>query len=365
MTSPSGNSIEIIWTTDYPECVDHYKLVVEDLSQQLQKTKHIPSGNNSYEAEGLIPCTEYSVTLDTYSKFGSRRSHRSRVTERTSLANIDLEYFDYSVLENSSILFNWTKLPQVERCDGDYFVKLMPLDDVYSIALEEHVPYTSNTVVVDGLKSCLKYNVSLNANYFDVVASLGEISGAFSRPSNIYGLLVDYDRHHIEWSASKRNPNCVANYTVTVKNIPELVIESLEWNWNQLELERCRMLPISVRQTDLLGNVYPPLEANLEITDDVLNVTLEPNISIVRGRSLIVIIPRPPLRNDCQINYTVWWNLEPILAEDSEELTFAIDDLEYCTNNVLTIQMEYMDSKKIFKKEVFYEGTCKYKIIYK
>lgn len=354
LTSPLGNSIELMWSTDYPECVDHYKLIVEDLRQYKKRTIRIESGNSSYEINSLIPCTDYSVTLETYGQ-GNRRTDRSSVTERTSMANIELEYFEYSILENASVLFNWTKVEQVDRCDGDYYVKLVLLDDDYSIVVEQHVPYTENEIVVNGLKACHKYNVSLNANYFDVVASLGEISAPFSRPSNINGLRFDAGKVELQWNAPEENGNCVANYTVTIDGVGEIITSKTALGLDTLE--RCQKYSLSVHQKDIKGREYTPLNMELELDIYELPQTFEPKMKAA-NETLTISWNAPAYQGQCKLNYDLMWNGRRLAEEvGKSSISYVIEDFQYCHENSLQIDLSYKTLSRSFTKNVYYDGN--------
>lgn len=354
LTSPLGNSIELMWTTDYPECVDHYTLIVVDLRQYKRRIIRIASGNSSHEINALIPCTDYSVTLETYGQ-GNRRTDRSSVNERTSTANIELEYFEYSILENASVLFNWTKVEQVERCDGDYYVKLVLLDDDYSIVVEQHVPYTDNEIVINGLKACHKYNVSLNANYFDVVASLGEIRTPFSEPSNIDGLRFDKGQIELQWNAPEENGNCVANYTVTIDGVGEIITSKTVLGLEKLE--RCQKYSLSVQQRDIQGRKYTPVQIQLEMDIEELSESFEPNMK-VDNETLTISWNAPAYQGKCKINYDLTWNGRRLEELQKSSSSLIVEDFQYCHNNSLQIDVTYKTLSRSFTKNVYYDGNC-------
>lgn len=347
----------MIWNTDYPECVGGYAIVVEDLSSATRLTTRTQNGS-SYDLTGLIPCTNYLISLETYTWRG-KVSHRSTVRERTTLANIEVE-FQYYVIDHSSIRFEWTKLPEVERCDGDYFVKVIPQDETYSIFVEEHVPYTENAVVVGGLKACRKYNVTLNANFFDIVATIEEVSSPFSSPSNIHGLLVDVQQLVLEWDIPVENGNCVAYYVVSVGEVGDFSTQSN--HLSLAELDRCRAYNVSVYQVDVQQTEYASLTTVLELNFDVLNWNLVASMDVrIENQSMVISWPTPIHRGLCEITYELQWNsiLIATTKDTHPETTYLIPEFEYCRNHSLAIKTQFRSSTRTFLRDVLYGGDCK------
>lgn len=304
ITSPSGNSIELVWTSNYPECVDYYVIRIRDLGESRYTSIKIPNGS-SYELTGLIPCTNYQILLDTYSN--GQRKDQSMVTERTTLANIQQSKFQHTSIGNSSVRFTWTKLRDVDRCDGDYFVKMIPADDLYSVVFEKHVPYSENELILTGFGACRKYNVSLNANYFDIVAVLEDFSSPFASPSNIYGCSFDKDELVLEWQMATENVNCVSHYTVSVLDVQ---IETKSTTLKMNNLERCQTHNISVFQVDTQGNQYPPLRLEVALDLGVLSDDIDwaANITYTYDETtdqMMLTWNKPIGYENCNLTYSI------------------------------------------------------------
>lgn len=360
VTSPSGHAIELIWTTNYPECVGHYTIDVREPSQRRSQSHLKVTNVSSYEVTELIPCTDYSITLITYDAGGKKRTDQSTATERTTLANIVLQDFQFFVVSPSTIRFNWTKLPEVSRCDGDYFIKLIPADETYSVVLEEHVPYSENEITMS-IKACRRYNVTLNANYFDVVASLQDFKSPFANPSNIYGLTVDAQKLILMWQNPVDNSNCVAYYMVSAGGT-QFRVET-----NQLSLidfQRCQTHFVSVQLTpESLEEklVYEPLQLDFVLDADVLDAEISPELVLnSREHTLTVTWSEPPLMSQCSIKYDLKWNSEAIpKIEGTVKNSYVINEIEYCQSNSLEIQRRYKRRTRTTRKDVYFPGDCK------
>lgn len=350
VTTPSGHSIELVWTTDYFECVDHYSLIVLDQSQGKIWTIRVANGS-SYEIKGLIPCTNYQLSLETYSLRGNR-SDQSGVTERTTLANIELEDFEYSLV-GSNVRFNWTKRPEVERCDGDFFVKLTPLDEAYPVVVEQHVPYTLNDMVIP-LKACRKYKATLNANYFDIVATIEEVHTPYLAPSHISGLSFNAAELTLEWQSPAHNENCLSHYNISIQDVGDFTT-----NTNRLslaDLERCHRHLISVQPIDVQDTPMASLQMEVELDFDGF---LDPVLEIATENHSTVISWSTPLLQHCDIGYELLWNEHLIpQSENRTNHTHVINGFEYCRNNSLKIKMQFNNTTQTFEKDVLLDGDC-------
>lgn len=303
----------------------------------------------------MIPCTDYQIQLDTFSHSGL--SNRTSVAERTTLANIQLDEFRYSLLEDNSIRFNWTRLRDIERCDGDYFVKLFPLDEAYPTIVGDHhhTPYNTNEVIVAGLRPCMRMNVTLNANYFDKVATLSEVTTPFAKPSQISGLKLTENGTLLEWNPPVENPYCMANYTVTVNGSEKSTTAT---NAFQLDnLERCENYSISISPKDKNGGEYDPLEIHFEMTVDVVRFTLEPLYSLhAENQTLFISWENPVFRRKCGIQFDLTWNGDRL--EETSQNFYVIDDLEFCKSNEVEIRISYGNESTVYQNEVSFGANC-------
>lgn len=338
----------------------HYTIAVKDPSQRGSHSHLKVTNVSSFEVTELIPCTDYLITLTTYDAGGRKRTDQSTAQERTTLANIVLEDFQFFVVSQSVILFNWTKLPEVSRCDGDYFIKLIPADETYSVVLEEHVPYSENEITMN-IKACRRYNVTLNANYFDVVASLQDFKSPFANPSNIYGLTVDAQKLILMWQNPVDNPSCVAYYTVSAGGT-QFRVESNQLSLN--DFERCQTHSVSVQLTpeSLEENlVYDPLQMDFVLDSDVLDAEISPELVLSsRDHTLTVTWSEPPLRSQCSIQYDLKWNSEAMpRLEGTIRNSYVINEIEHCQNHSLEIQRRYNHGTRITRKDVYFPGDCK------
>lgn len=351
LTSPFGKSLELIWNTNYPECVSNYTLTIIDLSNYKKREIFLQNGT-SYEVDGLIPCTNYNIQLDTYDLRGL--SNSTSVDERTSLANIEPEEFRYSIVADNSIRFNWTRLRDIERCDGDYFVTLTPLDEAYAIVGDHHTPYTTNEVTVSGLKSCMRYNATLNANYFDKVAAK-IVTSSFAKPSNIYGLKMDEKRMLLEWNHPIENPYCVANYSININGTEEVIISKNELNLDKFE--RCENYSIAISLVDHTGEKYEPLEMQFEMNFDVLSIELSPTYSMhPENQTLIISWDNLELRSLCGLEFELTWKGEHLM--ETYHNYYLIDDLEFCRENVVEIRIIYGTKSHLYQHDVHFGAEC-------
>lgn len=326
------------------------------MSSNKRREITIQNGTNGYEIDGLIPCTDYSIRLDTYSKNGHRDS--TSVQDKTSLAKITPEEFHFSILEGgNSIEFNWTRLRDIERCDGDYFIKLYPLDDDFPLVADHHTPYNLAEVTISGFKSCQRYNATLNANYFYKVATLEEIILPFAKPSNIHGLKVNRENGYLEWNKPLENENCVANYSIIVNGLEEEIIT--ESHYNLEKLERCKNYTISVTMRNQMGEEYEPLEIQFEMDFDVLHFELHPTYSMfAENQTLLVFWEDIEYRNHCDIKYDFNWSGNPL--QESSHNFYSIENLEFCKEDLVQIRISYGDQSNLYQQEIYFGETCEY-----
>lgn len=324
------------------------------LDQSQGKIWNILVANgSSYEIKGLIPCTNYQLTLETYSLRG-KRSDQSAVTERTTLANIELEDFEYSLI-GSNVRFNWTKRPEVERCDGDFFVKLTPLDEAYPVVVEQHVPYALNEMVIP-LKACRKYKATLNANYFDIVATIEEVHTPYLSPSNIFGLSFNATELTLEWQSPAHNENCLSHFNISIKDVGDFTT-----NTNRIslaDLERCHRNLISVQPFDVQDTPMASLEMEVVLDFDGF---LDPVLEILtENQSTVISWSTPPLLQHCHIEYELLWNEQHLMpqSENRTNHSHVINGFEYCRNNSLKINMQFHNTTQTFEKDVQLGGDC-------
>lgn len=354
LASPGGKSIELVWETDYPECVHHYSIQIKDSLKW--NIEFLVQNGSSFEITGLTPCTLFDITLNTFGRNGLE-SDSGTVQEKTTLANLDLDGFNYSFVNANTVFFNWTTISEVENCDGDFFVKLVAADGLQ--VLEEHVPYTSNEITISGLRSCYDYNVTLNANYFDILASIEDFSTPFERPSNIHRLEFDPREQRLSWQEPKENPNCVANYTVVFGNVDNRTTSDTEIQLNNWP--RCRLMVISVAMVDKEENVqFEPLSTELVLESDVLSWDLNPTYYLVDDNSSLEIVWMVPvLRDHCEIQFDLVYDDEILIRDRSfTDNRQTIKNFEFCQSHRIELELKYKNESTITHETAFFGGEC-------
>lgn len=348
----------MVWYTDYPECVGHYSITLLDLTTPaVQKTEHISSRNSTnHEWDSLIPCTDYEVLIKTFS-LDNRLTSQVKVRERTTLANLVVEEFKVARSGLTWVKLQWTRLREVERCEGDYFVKMYMIGETYPIVIEIHIPYTDNELNIRDLRACRRYNVSLHANYFDIVGSLN-FDMAYQTPSDPHGLSYDWKSLNLSWISPIENMDCVDHYSIRISNVGEYPTRSNSMNLGQLE--RCYEHQIFLNAVDATGKVGKTLNVNATLTYDVLDFPIELVLDI-NNQTLLIKWLHPKYRRHCEISAELKWNsivTLPVAVTESSH-SYMINEFEFCANHTIDFLIHYQNTTKILRKNVFYPGSSK------
>lgn len=332
--TPFGKTIDLVWETKHQSCVTGYRIKVNSTRSGLVLDEELPSTALSYEIGSLRPCTFYHVKLVT--RYGQSQEQIIALNETTTLENVQADEFNFTLTAGNRVEFRWSHVEDVDRCDSEYRVRLTSLDGhEFLLPQQMSVPYRNNSVTFAHVEACVRYNVTLTANDFDVIAQIANLETNFRQPSPMKEPHIDKQHLRLRWSDPDANRYCVANYSVLLDN-KMLVTRSNSLDIS--ELERCAEYAALIYWFDKNDTKSDMIRIDFRMDFDVVRGQVTPIRSAVDDGALSVSWTPLPHRANCNILYAVTWNGDQ-RPTNTPDHNVTIDRFQYCKENKLEIRM--------------------------